>query len=366
MQKQNNIIVIKIGSAVLNKTTGGLDINLIKSIAQQVSKLIKLGLKVIIVSSGAIAAGMEAANLKQRPKKLSNLQAIAAIGQSSLMKVYNNCMHKYHLIAAQILLTRDDFSSRKRYVNAYNTIFELLYKYNAVPVINENDTIAVDEIKFGDNDTLSALVSNLMNAQKLIILTSVDGLQSSEDKKVIPLVTNITANIEGMATSKSNELGTGGMASKLQAIKLATSFGISCVVANGKKKDIILRVFKGENIGTTFLTQQKQHVAKKRWLATSPIPCGAIYVDGGAKKALIMGGKSLLAIGIKKVEGTFKATNIVRIKDQSKKEFARGMCNFSSKELSLIKGLKTLELKNALNREISQNEVVHRDNMVIL
>ncbi len=366
MQKDNRIIVVKIGTAVLSKPTGKIDLAVLKALSSQVAKLIKSGYKVIIVSSGAIGAGIEATGLKQRPEKLSRLQATAAIGQSQLMKLYDDCMRRNNLRAAQILLTRDDFSDRTRYINAYNTMLELIYQFNAVPIINENDTVATEEIKFGDNDRLSALVANLMSAGELIILTNVDGLQSPAEGKVIPLVTHITAKIQDMATRKIGRFAAGGMRSKLRAIKMATSSGIPCVIANGREKDVILRIIEGEKVGTTFLPQREKHPAKKRWIAFSPVPHGSVLVDEGAKKALVANGKSLLATGIKEVKGDFEASDIIMIKDTQGKEFARGVSNFSSKQLNKIKGVKTAQLKAILKQDIIHDEVVHRDNLVIL
>lgn len=366
MQKNNKVIVIKIGTAVLSKPAGGLELEILRSLSNQVAKLKTSGYKVVIVSSGAIGAGIDAAGLKQRPKKLSKLQAAAAIGQIQLMKLYDDCIRRNNLHAAQLLLTRDDFIDRRRYINAYNTLCELLYEFDAVPIINENDTVATEEIKFGDNDKLSALVANLIDASQLIILTNVDGLYSSGDKKVIPLVTQLTNRIQDMARKEAGKLGTGGMQSKLEAVKIATSSGIPCVIANGREKDVILRIIDGEKIGTTFLPQPKKHTAKKRWIAHSQTPHGSVSVDEGAKKALIAGGKSLLASGIKKVEGEFEVSDIIMVKTQQGEEFARGVTNFSSKELDKIKGVKTDQIGAILRHEIIHEEVIHRDNMVVL
>jgi glutamate 5-kinase len=365
MKKQNNIIVIKIGTAVLSTPLGKLDSAFIEDLSAQVSKLSKMGYKSIIVSSGAIRAGIEAAGLKKRPNTLSKLQAAAAIGQITLMKLYDDCMQKNNLRAAQVLLTRDDFTSRKRYLNAYNTLYELLYEFDVVPIINENDTVATEEIKFGDNDELSSLVANLLSARQLIILTNVDGLLSNEDKKVIPLVTHISNKIQHMATKDTGEFARGGMKSKLAAVKMATTFGIPCVIANGKEKDVVLRIIKAERIGTTFLPQQKTHTAKKRWIAFSPVSKGSIYVDDGAKKALTASASSLLAAGVKRIEGDFLASDIITIKDLHGEEFAKGVSNFSAKELNKIKGLKSHQITQIIKRENIHDEVVHRDNMVV-
>jgi len=255
MQKNNNITVVKIGTAVLSGAGDKLNASIVKGFCYQISQLIKSGHKIVIVTSGAIGTGIRAAGLKHRPKKLARLQAIAAIGQSKLMKLYDEYMSKNGLSVAQILLTQEDFTDKKRYINARNTIRELLYVFNAVPVINENDTIATEEIKFGDNDRLSALVATLVGARQLIILTNVDGLHSPKDRKVIPLVAHITSKVQGMATEHVGKFATGGMRSKLQAIKMATASGINCVIANGKEKDVMVRIINGEALGTAFLAQ---------------------------------------------------------------------------------------------------------------
>ncbi|MFH1868693.1 MAG: glutamate 5-kinase [Candidatus Omnitrophota bacterium] len=363
---KKGIIVVKVGTAVLTKGSGRLNDSRVRSITAQICKLLELGYKVILVSSGAIGAGMEALRLTQRPKQLAKLQACAAIGQGRLMKLYEESFRKKGTHAAQILLTQEDFTDRKRFLNAKNTILSLLNEFNSVPVINENDTIATDEIRFGDNDRLSSLVANLVGAHTLIMLTDVDGLCSLEDsKKAIPLVPHISA-CEGLAKPTKGKLGTGGMICKLDAAKMAVNSGITCIIANGTTKDILLKIENKEPVGTTFLPASTKTKARKSWLAFAPKSKGSIIVDSGAKNALVTANKSLLPAGIKDVSGKFQAGDVVSILGLSGEEFAKGVTRFSSDELDKIKGLKTTQIENILKRKITHNEVIHRDNLVIL
>ena len=366
MQKKYKIIIIKIGTAVLTKAGGGLNVNVIRGICRQIAKLTVSGYKIVVVSSGAIGAGLKLANAKQRPQKLSKLQAAAAIGQSKLMRLYEDCLHKHNLHAAQILLTQEDLRQRIRYVNAANTIYELFESYSAIPIINENDTVATDEIKFGDNDRLCVLVAGLVNAEQIIFLTSVDGLTSPETGRVLRLVTKIDNSIMGMATKDVGVFAIGGMQSKLKAVKSAVLSGISCVIANGKQKNVILKIINNEATGTVFVGQKQVHSAKKRWIKFCPKTKGSIIVDIGAKKALLERGKSLLASGIKGIEGDFIASDVVIIKDTNGSEFAGGVVNFSARELEKIAGVKTSDLHKILKRKVVHEEVIHRNNMVVL
>lgn len=360
------IIVVKVGTAVLSQASGRLDDSRVRCITAQICELLELGYKVILVSSGAIGAGMEALKLTQRPNQLTKLQACAAIGQGRLMKLYEENFRGKGTHAAQILLTQEDFTDRRRFLNAKNTILSLLNEFNSVPVINENDTIATDEIKFGDNDRLSALVANLVGAHTLIMLTDVDGLCSSEgSKKVIPLVPHISV-CEKMAKPTKGKLGTGGMVCKLDAAKMAVNSGIRCIIANGTVKDILLKIEKKEPVGTTFLPVKVKTKAKKNWLAFAPRSKGSIIVDDGAKNALVTANKSLLPAGIKDISGKFQAGDVVNILTLAGEEFAKGMTRFSSDELDKIKGLKTGQIEKALRRKASHNEVIHRDDLVIL
>lgn len=360
------IIVVKVGTSTLSDSSGKLGVAYIDGLTDQICQLLQLGYKLILVSSGAIGAGMEALGISQRPKQLSKLQACAAIGQGRLMRLYEESFSKRGRHAAQILLTQEDFDSSKRALMARDTIISLIQEFSAVPVINENDTVATEEIKFGDNDRLSALVSSLLGAHLLIILTDVDGIYSPEDKKLIPLVTHISHDIEKMARPSEGKFGIGGMISKLQAAKIAIQSGTTCIIANGKIKNVLLRIEKKQSLGTTFLPAKIKTGSKKRWLAFSPRPKGSITVDDGAKTALVAGNKSLLAAGIKNISGKFQAGDAVSIMGSRQEEFARGVVSFSSEELNIIKGLKTAQMEERLRRQIIHNEVVHRDNLVIL
>lgn len=360
------IIVIKIGTAVLCSKPGALDMTRVKSLTGQVSELLRLGYRVVIVSSGAIGAGMEAMGLNQRPKQLGRLQACAAIGQGRLMKIYEESFKRHGIHTAQLLLTQEDFNDRKRFLNAKHTIMCLIDDFRVVPVVNENDTIATDEIRLGDNDRLSSLVASLVGAHTLVILTCVDGLYSPADKKVIHLITHISRDIEKMVMPSKSCLGVGGMATKLEAAKVAMSIGTTCIIANGKTDDILLKIEKKLPVGTIFMPDNVRAKAKKRWLAFSPRPKGSIIVDIGARNALIAGNKSLLAAGVKSVDGRFDIGDVVSIYVKDGQEFAKGVVNFSCDELIKIKGLSSQNFQAQLDRKITHNEVIHRDNLVIL
>ncbi len=259
---KNQIIVIKVGTGVVSKASGRLDDFYIGSLVDQICRLRKLGQKIVLVSSGAIGAGIEALSLSSRPKNLNKLQACAAIGQGRLMKLYEESFRKRGTHAAQILLTQDDFNNSSRRINAKHTLLSLLNDYKAVPVINENDSIALEEIKFGDNDKLSALVAKLVGAHTLIILTDVDGLYRPHDKKVISLVEKIDKKIEKLAGPSKGKFGMGGMIGKIAAAKQVTRDGIRCIIANGRKKDVLLRIQKNKDTGTTFLAIKKKRTKK--------------------------------------------------------------------------------------------------------
>lgn len=354
MQSQKNYkrIVVKIGSSLFCSQGAKPDTAMLNSIAGQVSALLKEGKEVVIVSSGAIALGMSALKLPDRPKELSFLQAAAAIGQSELMDVYRRSFKGLDIDCAQLLLTWEDFSERKRYLNAKNTINTLL-KLKSVPIINENDSVSTDEIKFGDNDRLSALVAILVNADLLVILSDVEGLLD-KDKKLIRVVDKITSGIKALACPTQKKACVGGMVSKIEAASIAVSSGIPCVIASGHRKDIIKSL--AGNIsgnGTLFLAKGEMLDAKARWMAFGTKPKGKILVDDGAKQAL-SGKKSLLSVGIVSCSGNFGCGDIVSICDKRDVEFARGKAGLSVKELEKIQGTRFAK------------EIIHRDNIVIL
>jgi glutamate 5-kinase len=360
---KNKIVVIKIGTKVIASSDKSLDKVLLKGLIGQVSDILDKGFKVIVVTSGAIGAGMGLLGMKKRPVKLEELQAAASIGQSHLMHLYSGYFKERGYLAGQILLTQEDFNDRARYLNIRETI-ETLFSHKAVPVINENDTVSTEEIKCGDNDRLSGLVSDLCRANMLILLTDVDGLLD-EKHNVVNFVNDMSSKITKLARSSRCELGTGGMSSKLESIRRATASGIECVIANGKKKNVIVDIIDGKTVGTRFKSSGTKLLAKKRWIAFSSRPKGSIYVDGGAREALSDKNKSLLASGIVEVDGQFVAGDVVKIADKNFREFARGLTNYSSSELLKIKGLKTGEIRNVLG-DSSRDEVVHKDDLVIL
>jgi glutamate 5-kinase len=350
-EKAYNRIVIKIGSSLF--FSGGInpDFKNLNNITRQISRLVKEGKEVLIVSSGAIACGMSSLRLGLRPRELSCLQAIAAIGQHELMSVYSKAFKEKGLNCAQVLLTWDDFTSRKRYLNAKNTLLTLL-NLGSVPIINENDTVSTDEIKFGDNDRLSALVSSLICADLLIILSDVDGLIDKNNKGVIRVIDEITPQVKALACPTNKKTSVGGMISKIEAAKIAVDSGIPCVIANGRKTDIIFSVIKEPKKEGTLFLPKKALAAKKRWIAFGAKPKGKIIVDEGAKKAL-MNKKSLLAVGIVAMDGVFEAGDIVSVGDLHNHEFARGKVDISSKQLEMAKGKRY------------SREVIHCDNIVI-
>ncbi len=362
MQKYKRI-VIKVGTKVITSKDRALDKERIKDIAQQISDIQDNGVEVLLVTSGAIGAGMWLLGLKKRPVNLHELQATASIGQNYLMHLYSEYFKLRGYLAGQILLTQEDFNDRKRYLNIKHTIGALL-GHNAIPIINENDTVATDEIKCGDNDRLSSLVADLCQANSLIILTDVEGL-IDRDGRLITSVQEINQNILSLAGSSRCDLGTGGMATKIESANTVTQAGIECVIANGKKKNILLDIMRGEGVGTTFKSAKSGLIARKRWIAFSSKSKGAISIDEGAVTALLKKNKSLLASGIVGVKGDFASGEVISIEGPKNREIARGVANYSSDEISKIKGLKSSRFKSILGYE-GHDEVVHKDNLVIL
>jgi glutamate 5-kinase len=356
-------IVIKIGTSVLAKEGGAIDRGIIESIASQVSRLLEKGVKVIIVTSGAIGCGSEILKLKKTPTSLSELQATAAIGQNELMRLYSEAFKKRDYLAGQILLTQDDFDERRRLLNIKYTIDTLISK-GIIPIVNENDTVSTEEIKCGDNDRLSSLVADLSEAGALIILSDVDGLYDKKGK-IIRSVEKISDDIKELGGARCLPFTKGGMATKLEAIERCVNSGIDCFIANGKKDNAALDAAEQKGLCTYFKAKPVKEKAKKRWIAYSSKVKGRIIVDDGAVTALKEAKKSLLATGITGKEGSFKAGDAVGISNSKKKEFARGLTNYSSKEIEIIKGLKTGEIESRLGYK-DHDEVVHRDNLVIL
>lgn len=367
--KKARRIVVKIGSGVLTHHSEIIDLKVIDSIVADVSDLIDKGKEVIIVTSGAIAAGTKKLGLKSRPKSMPEKQAAAAVGQSTLIRYYEKAFEKKGKKVAQILLTSDGLSDRARYLNAKNTIVTLL-GHDVIPVINENDTISVDEIRFGDNDNLSAMVAGLTDADLLIILTDTEGFYNKdpkkhEDARLISYFkeSDYEEYAAGASTSISG-VGTGGMMTKIEAARKAATFGVSSVIANGEREGIIQEITSGSEVGTFSIPREDHIKGRKKWIAYNIRVIGSVFVDSGAKKALVSG-KSLLPSGVKSISGEFAFGDLVSICEEGGAEFARGLVQFDSNELDKMKGLKSSEIVEKLGKK-DYEEVIHRDDMVIL
>ena len=347
-------VVVKLGTGVLTDSRKQPDLAQLEQLVAQIAGQRKAGKEVVMVTSGAVGAGMGVLGYEKRPSELAELQACAAVGQSRLMAIYEKLFAKHDLHVAQVLLTHDDLEHHERHLNARNTLVTLLSR-GVVPIINENDAISFTELKFGDNDKLSALVASLLPADLLIILTTVDGVIENFGKanpKTISVIETIDGGIESMAGGTDSATAVGGMKSKIEAAKIVVRSGIPLVIASGKKKNMLARVIDGEDEGTLFVPQPTKLQGRKRWIAFFHHPKGALFVDEGAKQALREKGKSLLPPGIARCEGTFAAEDVVRLCDLNGTEFARGIAAFSSTEIN--------------SRTLQRVEVVHRDNLVIL
>ncbi len=357
-------VVVKVGTAVLTDDRGQLDTSMIASIARQIATLRQRGLHVTLVSSGAVGAGVGLTGQPRRPRSVPMMQASAAIGQPMLMTLYARTLAKHDLHVGQVLVTRTDFEERTKYVNICNTI-AALHRLNAIPIINENDTISVDELdRFADNDTIAALMANLLRADLLIILTVVDGLLDTQGR-VIDLVTKVDGEVRAFVKSDRSPLGSGGMASKIGAIKLFTDAGEPAIIACGRTPNVLLKIMEGQRIGTVFAPADRKRSARDRWIGAAVRPAGQITVDPGAVNALRQGGKSLLASGIREVTGDFERGEIVRVVDPDGRPVAQGLTNYSRPELDKIKGLKSTEFAAVLGRK-PYDEAIHRDNLVLL
>lgn len=347
-------VVVKVGTGVLTDSRKQPDPAQMEQLVGQIAELRQGGKEVVVVSSGAVGAGMGVLGYHKRPAELAELQACAAVGQSRLMAAYERLFATFNLSVAQILLTHDDLEHHDRHLNARNSLITLL-RHGIVPIINENDVVSVTELKFGDNDKLSALVAALLPADLLVILTTVDGVIEHFGKpeaRPLSVVQRIDAALEKMAGGTDSATAVGGMASKIQAAKIAIRSGIPLVIASGRKQGGLMRVVSGEEEGTLFIPQARRLQGRKRWIAFFHHPKGALYVDDGAKKALRENGKSLLPPGITRCEGAFEAGEVVRICDADGTEFARGIASFGAGEIA--------------GRQLKRVEVVHRDNLVIL
>ena len=347
-------LVVKLGTGVLTDSRKQIDPAQLEQLVGQIAALKKSGKEIVLVTSGAVGAGMGALGYEKRPNELAELQACAAVGQSRLMATYAEFFAKHDLHVAQVLLTHEDLEHHERHLNARNTLVTLLGR-GVIPIINENDAVSFTEIKFGDNDKLSALVASLLPADLLVILTTVDGVIenfSKSNPKTISTIEKIDSTIEKLAGGTTSETAVGGMKSKVEAAKIVVRSGIPLVIASGKKKNVLAKILGGENEGTLFVAQPNKLQGRKRWIAFFHHPKGALFVDDGAKKALRESGKSLLPPGVARCEGDFAAEEVVRICDLNGTEFARGIAKFSADEIRA--------------KKLARVELVHRDDLVIL
>ncbi|MEC9491014.1 MAG: glutamate 5-kinase [Halanaerobiales bacterium] len=366
-------IVVKVGSSTLSNQNGKLNFSQIDALSRQLVDLENQGKEVILVSSGAVAAGMGELGYARRPTSIPEQQACAAVGQGLLIGIYNKFFREYGAKCAQILLTSSDLENRNRYLNAFNTL-KTLIDHGVIPVINENDTVVTNEIKVGDNDTLAARVAGLVEADLLVNLSDVAGLYNSnpdhknENAKLISKVENITAEIEKMAGGKGSQVGTGGMETKIEAAKIAVNSGVVMIIGPGKEKNSLLKIVEmAENdkfdLGTTFLTAKERLSKRKQWLNFNLPPMGKVVVDQGAAEALLKRGKSLLPGGIIEVKGDFNSGDPVTITN-GRVAIGKGIVNYSSEEIERIKGAHSNEIDKILGY-FNKSEVIHRDNMVI-
>jgi glutamate 5-kinase len=364
-----NTIVVKVGTRVLTRDDGQLDPHRIEQLADQVHHIMSTGRKVVLVSSGAVGAGMGRLGLTSRPTTVAQLQAVAAVGQSILVEAYERSLHRHGRHAAQVLLTAEDLEHRTRYLNARNTLLTLL-EFGAVPIINENDTVSVEELQttFGDNDRLAAIVTNLIRAPLLVLLSDVEGLFDGDPRqpgsRIVPTVDRLDDSIFGLVRDRLGGLSKGGMASKLEAARLATTGGENVIIAYGGSPDVLSRIIDGQPVGTLFLTQGHTVTARKRWIGLTVKPRGRLILDAGAKTAVQKKGRSLLAAGIVDIEGQFHKGDVVSVRGPDGAEFARGLSNYDADDLRKIKGLKTQQIVTILGY-CPYDEVVHRDNMVV-
>ena len=362
-------LVVKIGSGLVTNEGRGLDHEALADWAAQVAQLRRAGREVVLVSSGAIAEGMQRLNWRRRPHALHELQAAAAVGQMGLVQVYESCFRKFGLLTSQVLLTHEDLADRKRYLNARSTLRTLL-GLSVIPVINENDTVAIDEIRFGDNDTLAALVTNLIEAEVLVILTDQAGLHTSDPRTnpAAPLLSDAAAGdpaLEKMAGGAGSAIGLGGMLTKVLAAKRAARSGAHTVIASGREPEVLLRLASGERIGTQLTAQSATLAARKQWLADQLQVRGALRLDAGAVAALTIHGKSLLPIGVHEVTGEFERGEAVSCLDEARREVARGLVNYNASDTRRILRTPSHEIEARLGY-VGEPELIHRDNLVLL
>jgi glutamate 5-kinase len=354
-------IVVKVGTNALCDATGRVDTAAIERLAGQLAAVMQSGRRVTLVASGAIASGMGELGLSARPKTMPQLQAAAAVGQGRLMQTFHDVFARFGVKVAQVLLTRDDFEDRARYLNIRNTL-AALEEFGALPIVNENDTVAVEEIRFGENDVLAALVTTMLGAELLVFLTAVDGVM--KDGAVLDVIEDVNDQAMALVRGDRTALGSGGMATKLTAAGMVTRAGEVAVIANAATPNVLERLLAGEKLGTVFVPAKRRLSSRRRWIGQAARPAGKIIVDDGAAKALLAGGKSLLPSGITAVAGRFARGDTVAILDSAGREIARGLTNYAAGEIDRIKGLKTSQIAAQLG-EKPYDEVVHRNNMSV-
>ena len=368
LQKKNRIVV-KVGSSTLTHETGKLNYHRIERLAMEIADLANQGKEMVLVSSGAVSAGMGPLGLSARPKTIREKQAVAAVGQGVLMHTYEKMFREYGQNVGQVLLTRMDAQDRKKFMNSRNTLLTML-QMGVIPIINENDVVAIDEFKIGDNDTLSAMVSNFIEADLLIILSDVDGLytanpQTHPEARIIPVVTEVDKHVYDIAGGAGSSIGTGGMYTKIQAASIATSSGVDMVIASGSEDGVLRRICQGEDVGTWFTAKDSNLHTKKRWLLSGGKARGSLIVDGGCRNALVEHGSSLLPVGITAVEGEFHEGDIVNVMYEGL-VIAKGIVNYNSESVEAIKRHKTDDITKILGHEGVYEEVIHRDNLVVM
>lgn len=358
-------VVVKVGTNSICDARGRLDYKSMRALARQLAALMKSGRSVTLVASGAIGAGVGELDLPGRPRAMRQLQAVAAVGQGQLMRTFHDLLARHGVKVAQVLLTREDFEHRRRYLNIRNTL-QALSEYGAMPVINENDAVAVDEIRFGDNDIIAAHVANMLAADVLIFLSTVDGVLA--DGRVVDVIEQVDEAALSLAHAGRSALGSGGMSSKIAAAGMVTRAGEVAAIANAREPDVLVRLLAGERIGTVFVPARRKLSGRQRWIGQASRPAGRILIDEGAAKALLQGGKSLLPSGVVGLAGSFRAGATVAVVDPAGREIARGLTSYASDEIDKIKGLKTGQIARALDLAPGQkpdDEVIHRNNMTL-
>ncbi len=364
---QAQTVVVKVGTNVLSTADDRLDVDRIRSLAEQLHGIVSGGRKVVLVSSGAIGAGMGLLGLKERPRDLAHLQAAAATGQAHLIHLYDVNFRSFGYHAAQLLLTANDFKNRDRYLNVRNTLLTLS-EFSTIPVVNENDTVSTEEIKLGDNDRLAAMVANLLPADVLIILSVVDGLLTGDpnlpDSRRIPLVEKFDDELLDLVGASKSSRGTGGMKTKLDAVRTATAVGTDVFIAHGQRPNVLTDLFAGEDVGTLFLAEQDALPAWKRWIGYTLPPKGKLVLDDGARRAIVDQGRSLLMIGVRTVEGEFAKGEVVSLYDLAGNEIARGLTNYDSIAARSIIGKRAEDIARTLG-SVPYDEIIHRDNLAV-